>query len=258
MIDDSALDSATPLQLRALLKRVRDKLRRMDLYCVYEHWRPDTNVCFYVGLSGDNGRRRPYNRADRSLGHSAVQFELEERGLNFFVVIRQSNLSLTEAKKLETELIKSYGRIDLGSGTLVNVSEGGGAPAITETAFKRLSPKRAAHMRRLQKIITADPEIRKRQAASLRLTLTDPVRRAKQAEFLRSPEVKARVNEARYRPDVIARRSAAIKKAANTPEARAAISSRSTAYWSSPENRAAQSARLKGVPKRRKNKPPLA
>jgi hypothetical protein len=48
---------------------------------LYEHWRPDLNECFYVGISWAHEDARPWEMNDRGDDHILVQNELNEKGL---------------------------------------------------------------------------------------------------------------------------------------------------------------------------------
>lgn len=85
---------------------------------VYRHIRLDTNEVFYIGIGHDISRafsKQSRNRYWKSITNltpytTEVIFEC---------------LTWDEACKKEIELIKLYGRKDLGLGTLVNMTDGG-------------------------------------------------------------------------------------------------------------------------------------
>ena len=85
--------------------------------CVYLHKNPTTGEVFYVGM----GREcRAYNFRDRS-----KDWKKYVRLNSIEVDIIHKGLSFEEAAKIEIELIKKYGRKDLGQGSLTNGSDGG-------------------------------------------------------------------------------------------------------------------------------------
>lgn len=87
---------------------------------VYTHTRLDTNEVFYVGI----GTQDNYKRA--SCSHNRTNYWNNiVRKCGWKVDIVFDNLSWEDACKKEIELIKKYGRIDLGTGTLVNLTDGG-------------------------------------------------------------------------------------------------------------------------------------
>jgi hypothetical protein len=76
-----------------------------DFY-VYEHWRPDTNSCFYVGKGR---KKRALNMLNRNPHHKNVQKKLNDSNLKVEVKIIFKNLSNEEAEILEFEQIIFYG-----------------------------------------------------------------------------------------------------------------------------------------------------
>ena len=89
---------------------------RSDFY-VYEHWRPDTDVCFYVGKG--SGRRAWYLTA-RNPEHQSVVSQLLASGMAPDIRIVANNLTEAEAFAMETARIALYPLSDL-----VNMTEGG-------------------------------------------------------------------------------------------------------------------------------------
>ena len=91
---------------------------------LYEHWRPDLNECFYVGVSWKNPETRPYEMKDRNEDHIRVQEELSAQGLAPEVrVIDCPSLIDEELGELEAFQI-AYWK-DLIGDHLVNKSKGG-------------------------------------------------------------------------------------------------------------------------------------
>lgn len=72
----------------------------MNEFHVYEHWRPDTNVCFYVG----KGRlRRARDFSARNNRHGKIVQKLRRAGLSVELKIVVSGLTDQQAR--ETEII---------------------------------------------------------------------------------------------------------------------------------------------------------
>jgi len=101
-------------------------------YC-YRHIRPDTNVPFYIGI-GVKNRKNPnsfeseYHRAFACVGKRRPlhwKRVFEKNGGKIIVEILYESTSREEIKNKEKEFIQLYGRIDLGSGTLINKTDGG-------------------------------------------------------------------------------------------------------------------------------------
>lgn len=90
---------------------------------VYGHYRPETKLPFYIGI-GKSVRlkyvERPHNKH-----HSNILNKLNRLGLRPIVKVIASGLSWDEAASIEKDLIKLYGRKDLGKGILVNLTDGG-------------------------------------------------------------------------------------------------------------------------------------
>lgn len=92
---------------------------RMKAY-VYTHTRLDTNEVFYVGIGTQDNYRRASRKHNRTNYWNNI---IKKCGWRVDIVF--DNLSWEDACKKEIELIKMYGRIDLGTGTLVNLTNGG-------------------------------------------------------------------------------------------------------------------------------------
>jgi len=87
-------------------------------YRVYRHTRADNNQVFYIGMTSTENR--PYTKHPRSDDWWKVVTKT-----NYFVDIVADGLTYEEARDLERDLIKEYGRKDLGKGYLTN-NHGGG------------------------------------------------------------------------------------------------------------------------------------
>lgn len=87
---------------------------------VYTHIRLDTNEIFYVGI----GTQDNYKRASRVHNRTNYWNNIVKK-CGWKVDIVFDNLTWEDACKIEAELIAKYGRIDLGTGTLVNLTDGG-------------------------------------------------------------------------------------------------------------------------------------
>lgn len=96
---------------------------------VYQHIRLDTNKVFYVGISLKY--RRAYEKASR---RNNIWTKIASKS-DFKVEILKEDITWEEACKLEIELISKYGRIDLGTGSLANLTNGG------EGTINRIQPK---------------------------------------------------------------------------------------------------------------------
>ncbi len=91
-----------------------------NVFCVYEHWRPDTGTCFYVG-KGKLKRAKLISRRE-NIRHVRIRDKLKEMGLNIEVRLFVQNVSEREAFDIEIERIAYYRAI--GS-DIVNMTDGG-------------------------------------------------------------------------------------------------------------------------------------
>jgi hypothetical protein len=87
---------------------------------VYRHIRLDKNEPFYIGI----GTSMYYNRAYRHNNRSNFWKSVANKG-GYEVEILMDNLTWEQACEKEKEFISIYGRIDLKTGCLVNMTDGG-------------------------------------------------------------------------------------------------------------------------------------
>ncbi len=93
---------------------------------IYRHILLDTGVVFYIGIGGFNKKEKQftYKRAyDKLARHS--DWKKITLNTNYIVEIILDNLTEIESILKEIEFIKLYGRLDLGTGTLINKNNGG-------------------------------------------------------------------------------------------------------------------------------------
>jgi hypothetical protein len=86
-----------------------------NVFYVYEHWRPDSNVCFYVGKGKHKRAWDMKNMRNRHF--KAIVSRLTSLGLCVDVRIIASNLPAKEAFDLEVERIAFYGQENLANQT---------------------------------------------------------------------------------------------------------------------------------------------
>ncbi len=86
---------------------------------VYRHRTADTNKVFYVGIGKSS--RRAYDFSNSRNRHWTNVYK--KHGVVVEIVAK--NLSWNLACELERLLIQEYGRKDLGTGQLVNMTDGG-------------------------------------------------------------------------------------------------------------------------------------
>ena len=92
----------------------------MNIYYVYRHLKLNTNEVFYIGMGKEaNFRRSRSKRYRNNYWHNIVN------KYGYSVEIIATNLSEEDAIELEMFLIKQYGRKDLKTGSLINLTDGG-------------------------------------------------------------------------------------------------------------------------------------
>jgi hypothetical protein len=87
---------------------------------VYRHIRLDKNEPFYIGI----GTSKYYNRAHRNKNRSDLWKRIAKKG-GYEVEILMDGLTWEQACEKEKEFISLYGRIDLKTGCLANMTNGG-------------------------------------------------------------------------------------------------------------------------------------
>jgi hypothetical protein len=87
---------------------------------VYRHIRIDKNEPFYIGIGSDMTYKRAREKSRRSNLWNKIIAKSD-----YDVEILLDDITFEEAKNKEIEFIKLYGRIDLGNGTLANLTDGG-------------------------------------------------------------------------------------------------------------------------------------
>ena len=99
-------------------------------YYLYRHIRLDKNEPFYIGIARKTQRnhksiyteyKRAYNEGNRR--NPIWQRIAEKTKYKVEILIECDNIELI--KKKEQEFITLYGRIDKGTGTLANLTDGG-------------------------------------------------------------------------------------------------------------------------------------
>jgi hypothetical protein len=85
---------------------------------LYRHWRLDKNEVFYVGIGKEESRAFDFRN------RSKVWKGIKNR-IDVDVEIVARDLSWEQACDLEQLMIQEYGRFDLGTGRLVNLTDGG-------------------------------------------------------------------------------------------------------------------------------------
>lgn len=107
---------------------------------VYRHIRLDKNEPFYIGIGSDSKYKRANTKYFRNNLWNKITLKTQ-----YEVEILMDDLTWEEACTKEIEFIKLYGRIDLESGSLSNLTDGGEGTrnvVISEEARKKRSEAR--------------------------------------------------------------------------------------------------------------------
>jgi hypothetical protein len=128
---------------------------------VYEHWRPDTDQCFYVG-KGSGERANRFHPSARGPHHRNIILKLRRAGLRPEVKIIADGLTDGEALALEMQRIGLHGRENLANHTA------GGDGLLDPDAETRAKMSAAAQKR------LANPEFRDRHKAACRDAMARP------------------------------------------------------------------------------------
>lgn len=170
-------------------------------------WKDAHGTPFYVGFTKNKRRSNPRNSGGRNW---LCRQKLAEVGVDHVIVELRPVFSIEEGTKLECTLIMEYGRVQLGSGSLTNLTSGGDG----------------VHTRTLE------------QRDKARKTLLDP------NHPVHSEASRARAKARRQDPDVREKFCGE-----NNPAKRPEVREKIKAVWKDPEFRAKQSELRTGVAK---------
>lgn len=127
---------------------------------LYQHIRKDTNEIFYIGIGKEKTRAKSKSRNNPYWHHIVKKY-------GYIVEILFHDLTWEEACLKETELIKKYGRKDLGTGPLVNLTDGGeGTPNVGPETLKKISRLGYRHSDEVKKRISESGKLWKRKPCS--------------------------------------------------------------------------------------------
>lgn len=90
-------------------------MTKKHIFYVYEHWRPDTGICFYVGKGKDKRAWDMKNMRNRH--HMAITSKLTSLGFCVDVRIVVDQISEETALNLEIDRIAMYGMENLSNMT---------------------------------------------------------------------------------------------------------------------------------------------
>jgi hypothetical protein len=117
---------------------------QFDKYYIYRHVRIDTGEVFYIGVGTKLKRFRNYEREfyrafcnGRDSGRGSIWKNIAAKTKYEVEVLGEFD-SYESALKKEVELISLYGRINISTGTLANLTDGGkGMSGFTHTQESR-------------------------------------------------------------------------------------------------------------------------
>jgi hypothetical protein len=159
-------------------------------FLVYEHWRSDKNVPFYVGKSNER-KRRATNMSNRSERHKRLTAKLRREGHQVIVKIVDRNLPEESAFLLERMRISTYraARVEL-----VNFTDGGEG-----VSGWRADEVEKARRSRVQSEAQSRPEVRARRSAALKGKPKSAEARRKMSEnnSMGRPEVREKAKTTR-------------------------------------------------------------
>jgi hypothetical protein len=160
---------------------------------IYEHWRPDTNECFYVGASRI-GEKRANNFSYRNSLYESVIGYLTEIGMKPFYKIIWEGIPDDCISAYEKIRI-SYQKSVLGS-KLTNQARGGDGFNVDWTVEKRTEmslkitkinndPERLERNRETQKIAQSRPDVvaKKSKSAKIVMNLPEIKEKNRQGQF---------------------------------------------------------------------------
>ena len=162
------------------------------MFYVYEHWRPDTNTCFYVGKGSRyraNSVDRPHNRR-----HAFVVAKLATNGLKVEVRFVCRDMSENDAFAMERERIAYWRSV---GASLVNKTDGGDGPSGFRHSDEAKEKIRAAHLGRKRSAETCARIGDATRGKNIGKKATDETRAkmsAAQKGRVVSPEVRAKIS----------------------------------------------------------------
>jgi len=183
-------------------------MQHSDFY-VYEHFRPDTGQCFYVG----KGRcRRAYVMSNRSTHHKNIAKNLKSKGLRIEVIFVATCLSEQDAYTLEMERIGFWR--DMGVALINQTSGGSGLKVYSPELRQKISQRQSARW--------VSQEAREEAAKKTRKMWQSIEFRAHMSAKLKGRKLSA---------EHIAKTSAALRGRKRSIELRAAMSGEGNPFW---------------------------
>ena len=126
---------------------------------VYQHKRLDTNDVFYIGIELDTDKRKAIGKRSKIVSNRNKHWKNIVNKVGYNIDILFLNITNKEAVEIEKYLIKYYGRRDLKTGSLVNLTDGGeGTTNLVVSKETRLKNAAAARITKNKKGKRNSPE----------------------------------------------------------------------------------------------------
>lgn len=179
-----------------------------DCFYVYEHWRPDTDACFYVG-KGKGNRAWRFSKHKSNKHYTSILKKLAALGMCVEVRMVANGMSDSSALALEISRIAFWRSAGV---RLANLTDGGdGAAGYRHTIEARVrigaknkervpSPETLTKMSKSMKEVFSDLDRRAKRTGALIKALRLPETRTKKSEAgkkrVHSPESCAKISRA--------------------------------------------------------------
>lgn len=165
----------------------------MNIFYVYQLRDPRDDLPFYIGKGKLERAWNHLNMIGSNYHKNNKIKQIQNEGLEIQVEMIQTNLSEVESFQLEIEMIKKYGRRDLNTGHLTNLTDGGEG-----TANIIVSEINKENNRQRMLACWQDPSFRENQIQIMKeLWTTDEYRNKVLTNHLSAmnrPEVKAKIS----------------------------------------------------------------
>ena len=126
---------------------------------VYQHKRLDTNDIFYIGIELDTDKRKAIGKRSKIISNRNKHWKNIVNKVGYSIEILFLDITNQEAIEIEKYLIKYYGRCDLKTGKLVNLTDGGeGTVNLVVSKETRLKNAAAARITKNKKGKRNSPE----------------------------------------------------------------------------------------------------
>lgn len=210
-------------------------------FLVYEHWRPDTGVCFYVG-KGKKKRARSFEARNSRYGR--IVAKLARLGLSPTIKIIRDGLTESEAFALEIVTIVLWREQGVRTANYTNGGDG------TSGKLHSAETKAKIRVKAIGRVVSAETRAKMSAARTglkrsdeTRTRQSDAAKIAQKARFARDQKTKSGREKIRRRMIVMSRAAAA------SLEIRAIRAANAKALWADPEYQEKMRNRRRCVPR---------